>query len=213
MRVVRFQRLMAVMVAAIVSCLSIGVGPVHAAPVSSLAPLPAEGPGYGGTADALSVEWVDPPDAAGAAGADQPQPLLAGFLPETRGGRDGDRQVDTSYVDGSLRISGIGFRAYSDVTVRIASGEDEITRADASGTLGVTIDQVEIGRFTPGLSVVAIGRAPSGTQRTLVGSVPPAPGGKSPSSLLLGAVLVGFLLLQTRRVAKGLRRRRVASRA
>lgn len=171
-------------------------------PVQSSAPQgpSQEGPGYGSSAGALSVTWENGGQAA--AVPSSVEVVTAGFaVPLSfpgRDGRSGDSSLPSRYEGGNLRISGVGYRANSDVDVRIGSGEDKTVRVDVSGTLDVVIEQAEMGRYTPGLSVIAVGRAPSGTQRTLVGSVPPLPGGQSPTTLLLCGLAVLGLVLRSR---------------
>ena len=125
-----------------------------------LAPVEAaEGPGYGATADELSVSWdTDPaPQAAG------PRMVAA----------SGPR----------LRLQGVGFRGGSTTEVRFGSDEARPVEADRTGTVEASVVAATVAS-APGTSVVAIGVAPSGTRRVLVGSVPPEPSGRGPTDVV-----------------------------
>jgi hypothetical protein len=120
-----------------------------------LTPPVDEGPGYGGTAEAATVQWRDETDrtdglAVYAVG------FRGGSPVELRVGSAGDRTV---YADdaGALRILVLG-------------------AADAAGTRatpGTTVVRVDAAHFTTGMSVQAVGQDPAGGERTLIGAVPP----------------------------------------
>ena len=188
-------------------------GAVAAALVSVLwAPLAlAEGPGYGGTADTLTVAWVSPDGVSTDSGnepgdSEPPVPDAPPVAPE---------MTDTALVSGEVRyvsfgggprsagvvvrisdepalspdklalqINGLGFRGNSEVTLRIGNGAPITSRSDTAGSLSVAIDPALLGATQPGLTVVAIGRRPSGTAVTLYGSVPPEPSGAGPMSIV-----------------------------
>ena len=149
-------------------------------------PALADGPGYGGTADKLAVSWVT---GASAQAAD----------------------ASPSAASRTLHISGVGFRNLSTVSLRVSSNSTLTTTVDAAGTLSAAVQLPANGPTLTGTSVVASGRAPSGTSLTLVGSVPPVPAGMSPAQVvpwvaaLLGLGLLGY------RVARGKVRRTRAS--
>ena len=95
-----------------------------------------------------------------------------------------------------LRVGGVGFRGLSVVSVRVGSRPAFLARVDRTGTLVVTAPAAAADAITAGTSVVALGRAPSGTSKTLVGSVPPRPSGTGPVDLVpwvITAVIVGLL--------------------
>ena len=95
-----------------------------------------------------------------------------------------------------LRVGGVGFRGLSVVSVRVGSRPAFLARVDSTGTLVVTAPAAAADAITAGTSVVALGRAPSGTSKTLVGSVPPRPSGTGPVDLVpwvVTAALVGLV--------------------
>lgn len=115
----------------------------------------ADGPGYGGTADALTVQWQ----------AENDSPELA--------------------------VYAVGFKGGSPVRLRVGSGAEEAIAADTAGALRMMVAQAgAAGRFTPGTSVVAVGKTPAGAVRTLVGSVPPPAAGTGLSDVAPWAVAV-----------------------
>jgi hypothetical protein len=152
--------------------------------VSPPAALAAEGPGYGGTADQLAVSWQEVETIVAMGPPDTPLDLEAGGL--------------------ALDIFGLGFRNRSEVVVTVGTNEPVTTRVDPTGTLDLTVglEQLDAGP-QPGTSVVVLGRAPSGTTRTLVGAVPPVPSGIGPADLipwLVGVALAGATALRRRQV-------------
>jgi hypothetical protein len=191
----------------------------------------AEGPGYGGAADKLSVSWtgsaaptpattaaptpaqttaptasataVSPaPDTASASVSSTPQPTAATAsdsatttattsgdvaVPAGSGGRGTGVVAAPAAVSphgGSLHVGGVGFRGLSEVTVRVGSQPVFVARVDSTGTLSVTAPPSNTDAISAGTSVVALGRSPSGTSKTLVGSVPPRPNGTGPVDLV-----------------------------
>jgi hypothetical protein len=161
---------------------------------SGLAPAQAEGPGYGGTADGLDIRW----EAQGSS----PGAIPAVLTSSSGGGRafaahiraaDPPR-IQQDVLD--LTVRGIGFRAKSAVTVRLGGNSSLVVRADTAGSLAVAIDGSQLEGTDPGVSIMALGRNPAGTQVVLLGSVPPAPGGTGPMALipwvLLAVVLAGL---------------------
>ena len=187
---------------------SVRVRIVVAAAVALIAsPLPTahaeEGPGYGGSADALSVSWVEPSPA---------QPESTEVVVDL-GGR-GSSVIVRSTAQPTLepdrlqlQVNGLGFRARSQIVIRVGDSAPVSSRSDTAGSLNVAIDPALIGGTQPGLSVVAIGRGPSGTAVTLYGSVPPEPAGSGPMLLVPWLVLAVVLAA----LAVWLRRRHAAA--
>ena len=215
----------------------------------------AEGPGYGGAADKLSVSWTGTatptpastpattaaptsapttastaapttgatsaapaPDASSTTVSGNPQPTVAATsssaatttatstttpgdiaVPAGSGGRGTGVVVPRAAVtpQGSgLHVGGVGFRGLSTVTVRVGSQPVFLARVDSTGTLSVTAPPSAGDAISAGTSVVALGRSPSGTSKTLVGSVPPRPNGTGPVDLvpwIALAALVGLI--------------------
>jgi hypothetical protein len=164
---------------ALPACLLLALA-VSAAPAGTAA---ADGPGYSGRADRLSVAWA--------------RTTVHALGP------DGTGQV------AGLLVQGTGFAAGTPVTVRVGAGRDVGATADPVGTLAVTVPSAVAGQVAaPGTSVAARGRSPGGSDLVLVGSVPPRPSG----SRLLRTLpwLLGGLLLAAgpgRRIRLARRRR------
>ncbi|MFI0431553.1 MAG: hypothetical protein ACH36H_00255 [Candidatus Nanopelagicales bacterium] len=140
-------------------------------------PALAEGPGYGGNAGDLSVTWTDPGTAVVAAPFDPP------VVPPGGGpSQDPDR---VGVVQGpNLTIVGLGFRQLTKIKVQVGEVADLERKTDTTGTLEVTVPAARTEGVPPGASVLAVGLSPSGTTRTLVGSVPPKPSGLAPSTFV-----------------------------
>lgn len=168
------------------------VATLLAAVVAAITPaaVAVEGPGYGGTADELAVVWQPVEQVALAAGA---RPALMDNPDLIRTGREAARLV----------IRGVGFRGRSEVELRVGDGSVEQLRVDESGSLDVELQQRQAAQSLPGTSVIAIGRAPSGAARTLVGAVPPLPSGLGPADIVPWVVVavggLGSLLAWRRR--------------
>ena len=98
-----------------------------------------------------------------------------------------------------LAVTGIGFRGLSVVDVRVGSRPAFTVRADDTGTLAIDISAGNDDSISVGTSVVAIGRAPSGTSKTLIGSVPPQPTGHGPIDAVpwITVAVVGVLGVST----------------
>jgi hypothetical protein len=164
----------------------LGVALVTAGAVGLLAPAAkADGPGYGGGADKLAVAWTDQP------------PTTAAGLPVTGGGTGralsgaGSSLPDAVATDDiGLAVTGVGFRGLSSVDVRVGAGDPFSVRVDDTGTLRIQAPASSSDSVSSGTSVVAVGRAPSGTTKTLVGSVPPRPNGTGPVDLVPWVALV-----------------------
>jgi len=206
----------------------------------------AEGPGYGGAADKLSVSWsgsatptpatttaptpattaaptasstsaAPVPDASSSSVSSDPQPAAATAsdsaatsttpppatpgdvaVPAGSGGRGTGVVVPkaAATVQGSgLHVGGVGFRGLSTVTVRVGSQPVFLARVDATGTLSVSAPPSAADAISAGTSVVALGRSPSGTSKTLVGSVPPRPNGTGPVDLVPWVALAVLVAL------------------
>jgi hypothetical protein len=156
-------------------------------------PAHADGPGYGGTADRLSVTWQ-----AAVPGGDG---LSSGTLPST--GR--------SQYGADLAVSGVGFRGRSEVEVRVGSGEPFVVRVDGTGTLRAAAPAAQGQVITTGVSVVATGRTPSGTSKTLIGSVPAPASGAGPVDLVPWLVALALVLMAMTWLRPRLARTRVAA--
>ena len=153
----------------------------------------ADGPGYGGTADALTVQWQSPADA----GTDGLAVYAVGF----RGGspvnlRVGStaEQAVTADAAGALRVLVV-----NGVTPAAAPTPETTVLPVAAGTAG---------KLSTGTSVLAVGQTPTGDLRTLVGSVPPLSAGRGVQDLALwagaAAALAGAVLWLRRRNPAGL---------
>lgn len=134
----------------------------------------AEGPGYGGTADAVSVQWQDSADRADA---------LAVHAVGFRGAspvalRVGAAADQTVYADsaGALRIL-------------VVSAAGPVDAERAAGMTVLPVDISAAGRIAPGMSVQLIGRNPAGGIRTLVGAVPPPAAGNGVQDVVPWAAL------------------------
>lgn len=157
-----------------------------------------QGPGYGGDADGLTVTWEEPKSKAAGAPA-VPTDKDAGISdgPVT----DPQRLAMTAEA-ATLNVEGIGFRGLSQVRIQFGNQQTVAVRADQTGTVGSTFAVAS--STSPGTTVVAIGRAPSGATRTLVGSIPPMPSGTNLMALVPWVlvvpviVLVGLSLLRER---------------
>jgi hypothetical protein len=145
-----------------------------------LTPAVEEGPGYGGTAESVTVQWQD--DAGQNDG-------LAVYAVGFRGGSPVDLRIGsaadrTVYADdaGALRILVVG-------------------AADAAGakaTSGMTVVPVDAAHFATGMSVQAVGQDPAGGIRTLVGAVPPpAAGGWLPQAAPWAALAIALAAAAT----------------
>jgi hypothetical protein len=121
-----------------------------------------DGPGYGGTADAVTVQW------RADAGRDEGLAVYAfGF----RGGspvalRVGAAADRTIYADAAGRLR-----------VLVVDQADRASAEPAPGLTVLAVDTGAVGQLSPGVSVQATGRDPAGAVRTLVGAVPPPPAG------------------------------------
>jgi hypothetical protein len=143
----------------------------------------AEGPGYGGSADALTVQWQDESGdrtADGASLAVYAVGFRAGSAVELRVGSAAERTVTTD-ASGAVRVLLVG-------SVRAAHARPP------EGMVVLPLDPSSVDRLAPGTSVQAIGRTPSNSTRALVGAVPPAPAGNGPQDFVLWAFVAGALL-------------------
>jgi len=163
-------------------------------------PAQAEGPGYGGTAGGLDIRWEAPGSSPGA---------IPAVLTTSRGGarafaaRIGAAEqprIQQDVLD--LTVRGLGFRAKSAVTVRLGGNSSLVVRADTAGSLAVSIDGSQLGGTDPGVSIMALGRNPAGTQVVLLGSVPPTPGGTGPMALIPWVLLAVVLVWLARWTAR-----------
>ena len=171
--------------------LAVGALAVPIAVLLAAAPAAAEGPGYGGTAGELSVTWTEP----------APPAYAAPDIPP--GGPSVDpEKIGIVETGPQLTIVGLGFRQRTMINVQVGEIADLVRKTDVTGTMSVTVPAAESSEVPPGASVLASGLSPSGTTRTLVGSVPPKPSGVAPSSVvpwLAAAFVVGGAVVLVRR--------------
>jgi MYXO-CTERM domain-containing protein len=140
------------------------------AAVAAPAPARADGPGYGGTADALTVQWED----QSAALAVYAVGFRGGSTVHLRVGASPERAV-TADPSGALRlVVGAVAGASADMTV--------LPMPDAT-----------TGRLSPGTSVLVAGQTPTGALRTLVGAVPPPAASTGPADMVPWAAAVAML--------------------
>ena len=163
-----------------------------------------EGPGYGGGADNLSVAWTDTAATRVLAGA--PRGASAPGVPTDSPVKMADPEIlSAASSRAELSVFGLGFGNRSEVDVRVGDGDNMTARTDSTGTLEINLSGGDLTQAQPGVSVLALGRSPSGSMRTLVGAVPPEPDGVGPSELLpwlVGGLLVavaGFWAIRRRR--------------
>ena len=123
----------------------------------------ADGPGYGGTADALTVRW-QPPEGASAEG-------LAVYALGFRGGSPVSLRV------GSAATTTVNADLSGAVRVLVVDGSATSTPAAADATV-LPVEYISSGRFASGMVVSAVGRTPAGVIRNLVGAIPPAEAGR-----------------------------------
>ncbi|GAA2574336.1 hypothetical protein GCM10010435_57180 [Winogradskya consettensis] len=125
----------------------------------------ADGPGYGGTADALTVQWQAESNtnnglAVYAVG------FRGGSTIQLRVGSSDDRMIAADQ-SGALRVLVLGTTAPTPAA-----------SADTTDTTVLKVDETSTGRLSAGTSVLAIGETPAGDVRRLVGSVPPPAAGR-----------------------------------
>ncbi|AGL14311.1 hypothetical protein [Actinoplanes sp. N902-109] len=145
----------------------------------------ADGPGYGGTADALTVQWD-----ADSGATDGLAVYAVGF----RGGSpvhlrvgSGDDRTIAADQSGALRVLVLN------PTTTTPATTDDTTVLTIAGS----------GSFSAGTSVLALGQTPAGDARRLVGSVPPAEAGRgvqdlAPWAVVLAALAAALLWLRRR---------------
>jgi hypothetical protein len=140
------------------------------AAVAAPAPARAEGPGYGGTADALTVRWEE-----SAAVAVYAVGFRGGSTVQLRVGASQERAVTTD-PSGALRL----------VVGRTAAqvGPD---------TTVLPLPEATTGRLSPGTSVLVAGQTPTGALRTLVGAVPPPAASWGPADVVPWATVAALL--------------------
>ena len=161
----------------------------------------ADGPGYGGNAGELTVKWTETAEAIPAAPPDVPGEGETGPDPNKIGLQDASQ---------ALTILGMGFRASTEVRIQVGDIANVQRKTDQTGTLALDVPASEVGPDAPGASVLATGLSPSGTTRTLVGSVPPKPSGVGPQNIIpwvAGVFAVGALAY----AGQGVRKRRAAA--
>ncbi|MDQ1245690.1 MAG: hypothetical protein QG597_57 [Actinomycetota bacterium] len=153
----------------------------------------AEGAGYGGNAGELSVTWAPPVEGA----------VAAPDVPPGGGPTVDPEKVGIVEAGPTLTVIGLGFRQLTKINVQVGEIADLERKTDITGTLTVNVPAQQSEEVPPGASVLATGLSPSGTTRTLVGSVPPKPSGVAPSSLVpwfAAAFAAGGAVVLARRV-------------
>jgi len=138
----------------------------------------ADGPGYGGTADALTVQWQQPEGASDEG--------LAVYALGFRGGspvslRVGSAATTTVKADlsGAVRVLVVDQSAATS-TPATSTPATSAPATSAPATVNATVlpvEQVSSGRFAAGMVVSAVGETPAGVIRNLVGAIPPAEAG------------------------------------
>ncbi|MFI7543896.1 hypothetical protein [Actinoplanes sp. NPDC049599] len=147
--------------------------------VVSAGPALADGPGYGGTADALTVQW-QPPEGAGAEGvAVYALGFRSGSPVTLRVGSAVARTVAAD-LSGALRVLVVDGRAAPSAS---ATGDATV----------LPVEQVASGRFAAGTTVSASGETPGGVIRNLVGAIPPPEAGAGVQDVARWAVLAALL--------------------
>lgn len=146
--------------------------------------LAQEGPGYGGKAGELNVKWNEPPTKTVIAAGPDTLDLNSNLTPETP----------------TISVNGYGFRGKSTVILQAGSSPAQIrVRTNDAGTLETVIKDTNAYDLTTGTTILAQGRNPSGSVRTLVGAVPPPPdGGFDPATTIpllagIGALAAGTI--------------------
>ncbi|MEU7907607.1 hypothetical protein [Actinoplanes sp. NPDC049118] len=147
----------------------------------------ADGPGYGGTADALTVQWQ--PRAADDEGlAVYALGFKGGSPVSLRVGAAAERTV-VADAAGALRV----------LVVNAASAPAPASTPD---TTVLPVTDGSTSRLSSGTSVLAVGKTPAGMTRTLVGSVPPAEAGRGIQDVAMwggAAAVLGAAVLWSRR--------------
>jgi hypothetical protein len=141
----------------------------------------ADGPGYGGTADALTVQWQKSSGLAVFAVG-----FRAGSAVKLRVGSSADTTVAAD-VSGALRILVLAgdTTATNTATTNAASGAASPSASASASASALAedatvlrLDATSVDRFSTGTSIVAAGQTAGGTARRLIGSVPPEPTGR-----------------------------------
>jgi hypothetical protein len=131
----------------------------------------ADGPGYGGTADALTVQWQQEKDTSSGL-AVFAVGFRSGSTVKIRVGSSADTTVAAD-VSGALRVLVLAGDTASDAATALAE-EATVLRLDATS----------VDRFSTGTSIVAAGQTAGGSTRRLIGSVPPEPSGRGAQDLV-----------------------------
>jgi len=151
----------------------------------------ADGPGYGGTADALTVQW-QPPEGASAEGlAVYALGFRAGSPVSLRVGAAATTTV-TADLSGAVRV------------LVVAASAATSPPAGADATV-LPVEHISSGRFAAGMVVSAAGQTPAGVIRNLVGAIPPAEAGTGVQDVVRWGAVVALLA----GAAGWIRRRRV----
>ncbi|GID93823.1 hypothetical protein ACFQFC_07280 [Amorphoplanes digitatis] len=138
----------------------------------------ADGPGYGGTADALTVQWR-PHAAAGDGLAVYALGFKGGSPVNLRVGAAAERTV-VADAAGALRVL-------------VVSAAATPAPAPTPDTTVLPVTDGSTDRLSSGTSVLAVGTTPAGAMRTLVGSVPPEQAGRGIQDLAWWAAAAAAL--------------------
>ncbi|MET8149510.1 hypothetical protein ACIBSW_38460 [Actinoplanes sp. NPDC049668] len=137
----------------------------------------ADGPGYGGTADALTVQWR-PRAADGDGLAVYALGFKGGSPVNLRVGAAAERTV-VADAAGALRVLVVSAAAPAP--------------APTPDTTVLPVTDGSTGKLSSGTSVLAMGTTPTGMKRTLVGSVPPEQAGRGIQDLAWWAAAAAAL--------------------
>jgi len=139
----------------------------------------ADGPGYGGTADTLTVQW----QAQAGASAEGLAVYALGF----RGGSPVSLRV------GSAATTTVTADLSGAVRVLVVGGSAATSTPAAADATVLPVEYIASGRFASGMVVSAVGRTPAGVIRNLVGAIPPAEAGRGAQDLVGWGAAVALL--------------------
>ncbi|GAA3338445.1 hypothetical protein GCM10020358_18530 [Amorphoplanes nipponensis] len=138
----------------------------------------ADGPGYGGTADALTVQWQPPEDTRSEGLAVYAVGFRGGSTVSLRVGSADTRAV-TADPSGAVRVLVVDRNAVAPAP----AGAD---------TVLLPIEHVAGGQFAAGMTVSAVGETPAGVIRNLVGAIPPPEAGPGVQDVLRWGVALAL---------------------
>lgn len=151
----------------------------------------ADGPGYGGTADTLTVQWQQP-EGASAEG-------LAVYALGFRGGspvslRVGSAATTTVNADlsGAVRVLVVG-RSPAPASPASTDAPAALASPASTDATVLPVEYISSGRFASGMVVSAVGRTPAGVIRNLVGAIPPAEAGRGAQDVVWWGAALAIL--------------------